>query len=397
MSAPPTHIDPFDKIKIGLVLLLAMALPMFILYATGVLSPYLIKALQVQESDLSYIVMVSFGLASILSLFAGNAVDYFGLRASYVLHFITIAISFFIISISDSLWTIIGAISIVGLSQALANPLTNKLIALRIPDSSKAMMVGMKQSGVQLSALLAGFTLPFIANNWGWRVSFLAVVPIAIVMAILSWKVSPNKPLVRKSSQQYIPNRKLALLMLTQGGIGAVLSAYITYIPSFAISLSLSPEQAGLLITLFGITGMSSRIIMTPIASSFDNQAMFIVGMIGFAILAIFITMKSNIEASWPIYIGVIGIGLSIVATNAIAMGMVVKDSRFGPIAYASGMISAAFFAGIAVGSSIFGMIISFFESFSSGWIFTILILLISGSSCLILANQHSLTQQEAV
>ncbi|WP_444904000.1 CynX/NimT family MFS transporter [Microbulbifer sp. CnH-101-E] len=397
MSAPPTHIDPFDKIKIGLVLLLAMALPMFILYATGVLSPYLTKALQVQESDLSYIVMVSFGLASILSLFAGNAVDYFGLRASYVLHFITIAISFFIISISDSLWTIIGAISIVGLSQALANPLTNKLIALRIPDSSKAMMVGMKQSGVQLSALLAGFTLPFIANNWGWRVSFLAVVPIAIVMAILSWKVSPNKPLVRKSSQQYIPNRKLALLMLTQGGIGAVLSAYITYIPSFAISLSLSPEQAGLLITLFGITGMSSRIIMTPIASSFDNQAMFIVGMIGFAILAIFITMKSNIEASWPIYIGVIGIGLSIVATNAIAMGMVVKDSRFGPIAYASGMISAAFFAGIAVGSSIFGMIISFFESFTSGWIFTILILLISGGSCLILANQHSLTQQEAV
>ncbi|WP_020405776.1 CynX/NimT family MFS transporter [Hahella ganghwensis] len=399
-SAPTNSTTPMnglEKVNIGLVLVLAMALPMLILYATGALGPYLIEALQINKTDLSYFVMASFGLASVLSLFAGKIVDSLGLRSSFALHFLAIAASFLLISMADSLTAMIGAVAIVGLSQAIANPVTNQLIALRIPASSKPKMVGLKQSGVQLSALFAGFALPAIAIHWDWRAAFGVIVPIAMTMAVLGWKIAPKKAAGSKPSNLRPPNVPLTLLMLTQGGIGAVLSAYITYVPSFATSLSFPPEQAALLITLFGITGMASRIIMTPIAASFDNQAMFIVGLTGFAIIAIMITMRASHSDGWPLYFGVTGIGLSIVATNAIAMGMVIKDQRFGPVAYASGMVSAAFFGGLATGSAAFGQIISFFGDFSSGWVFTIMVLAFSGTFCFLLASQHQqLTQQEA-
>lgn len=392
-TSPP--ISRAEKVSVGLVLILAMALPMLILYATGALGPYLIKALQIEEKNLSYFVLASFGFASFLSLFAGRFVDAIGLKNAFALHFLTIAASFTLITLADSLFAIVGAVAIVGLSQATANPVTNQLIALRVPVASKPKMVGIKQSGVQLSALFAGFALPVIASYWNWRAAFGVIVPIALLMAYLGWMVAPEKSLTNNSPSMGRPNLQLVLLMLTQGGIGATLSAYITYVPSFATSLSLTPSKAALLITLFGITGMISRIVITPFAGKFDNQALFIVGLTGIAIVAIIITMSAGSSEYWPLYLGVSGIGLSIVATNAIAMGMVINDTRFGPVAYASGMVSAAFFAGLASGSLLFGEVISYYGSFSSGWLFTIFVLVISGVVCSLLAAQYHPSRQE--
>ena len=49
--------------------------------------------------------------------------------------------------------------------------------------------------------------------------------------------------------------------------------------------------------------------------------------------------------------------GLSAVATNAIAMSMLIRDSAFGLVTAASSYVSFAFFSGFAFGPPLFGLL----------------------------------------
>lgn len=60
--------------------------------------------------------------------------------------------------------------------------------------------------------------------------------------------------------------------------------------------------------------------------------------------------------------------GLSAVATNAIAMSMLIRDSAFGLVTTASSYVSFAFFSGFALGPPLFGLLSSQSGSSSLGW-----------------------------
>ncbi len=71
-----------------------MALPMLVLYATSTLGLTLSKALVFPPAWLGYVVMSSFGLASVLSLLAGQIVNRIGSRLGLISLFIIIALAF---------------------------------------------------------------------------------------------------------------------------------------------------------------------------------------------------------------------------------------------------------------------------------------------------------------
>ncbi len=385
-SPAPRPVKGLAMSATGTVLLLAMALPMLILYATGSLGAYVSADLGVAVESLGYLVLASFGLAALLSLFAGSIVDRLGLRVSFALHFFAVALSFLLISRADSLPLLAASVAICGLSQATANPVTNQLIALRIPPAKRAGMVGLKQSGVQLAALFAGLVLPVIASGWGWRAAFLSLVPAALLGALAAAALAPPRVAHRARLSLAPPNRPLVLLMLAQGCIGAVLSAYVTAVPAFGISLGLGPREAAQLVALFGVTGMLSRIALTPIAARFDNQALCLLALVAVAIAAVCVTASAAADHLWLLYTGVAGIGLSIVASNAIAMGMLVKGPEFGSVTQASGMVSAAFFSGLACGSLLFGQLAAN-AGYLSGWLGLVVLLVLSGLLCGLLAE----------
>ena len=77
---------------------------------------------------------------------------------------------------------------------------------------------------------------------------------------------------------------------------------------------------------------------------------------------------------------------LTAVATNAIAMGMLLRDPAFGTITTASGLLSAAFFAGFALGPPAYGTISSSADGFAGGWSALIGVLLLGCMLALVLA-----------
>jgi len=91
------------------ILLLAMALPMLVLYAVSTLGPLLSRDLAFEPALLGYLVMSSFGLAAILSLWAGAIVDYLGSRYALMTLFCAIALAFALIAAVKSFYGLVMA------------------------------------------------------------------------------------------------------------------------------------------------------------------------------------------------------------------------------------------------------------------------------------------------
>lgn len=351
------------------VLVFAMALPMLVLYAISTLGPLLTRDLHFKPALLGYLVMSSFGLAAVLSLWAGAFVDRIGSRYALMVLFSAIALAFTLIATVENFYGLVVATAICGIAQALANPVTNLLIAQQVPPEKKAKIVGLKQSGVQLAALFAGLILPAIAFQYDWRVAFGMIVPVAALFGITTPFVTPKKR--ARTGKVFIfspPNSLLLRLMGVQFCVGISLSAFVTFLPTFANQQGMPLSLAGTLIAVFGVMGMFSRIMLTPMGAKLKDESLLLLVLIAIAACAMAVTMQASPESHWRLWAGAVGMGLTAVGTNAIAMSMLIRDPAFGTVTTASGFISVTFFGGFALGPPLYGVMSNYSGGLLLGW-----------------------------
>lgn len=371
-----------------LVMIFAMALPMLVLYAFSTLGPLLSEDLNFDIPMLGYLIMSSFGIAAILSLWSGVAVDFFGTRNMLLALFAAVAIAFTIIASAQSFYGLVVAAAICGVAQALANPVTNLLITQQVTQSNKAKVVGIKQSGVQLAALFAGLVLPGIALLYGWREAFGTIVFVAILFCIVTFFVTPKEHTrTNRGIWHALPNKLLRWLMSIQFCMGISLSAFVTFLPAFAIQQGMTLSKADTLIAVFGVMGMLSRIVLTPMGARLKDESHLLFALAVFAACAIAFTMHADSNSHEWLWLGAACVGLSAVGTNAIAMSMVIRDSAFGPVTTASSFISVAFFGGFALGPPLYAILVDYSGSFLPGWKMLVCILVLACILSLVLAT----------
>lgn len=365
MTPPPAG----RELGIRTLLVLAMAMPMLLLYAISALGPQLVRDLAIAPESLGYFTVGSFGVAAILSLRVGALVSRVGVRYGLAMLFASVALTFAMMASLPGFYSLLLATALLGLAQALANPVTNLLIAQRVAPQHKAFVVGLKQSGVQLAALFAGAVLPSCALQLGWRGAFALVVPLALMLSLLALRQTgqPSAKNAAKATATTL-NPRLGLLMAVQCCVGIALSAFITYLPLYAVSLGMAQSEAGLLVALFGAMGMVSRLVMTPLGARLREEAFLLAGLLLVSGISIAVALQADAASSALLWLAVTGVGLTAVATNAIAMSMLIRDGAFGSVASTSGMVSAAFFAGFAVGPASIGELARRSGSLGSAW-----------------------------
>lgn len=371
MSITPAKSPPSTMVAcmLQIVLVFAMTLPMLILYATSTLGPLMSLDLHFEPPLLGYLIMSSFGLAAVLSLCAGAIVDYMGSRHALLVLFYAIAAAFMLIATAETFVSLVTAAAICGIAQALANPVTNLLIAQRIQPEKKARVVGLKQSGVQLAALFAGLVLPAIAFQYGWRTAFGSIVPVTILFGITVFFIIPRQyTRTHKALTFSRPNPLLLWLMGIQFCVAVSLSAFVTFLPTFATQQGMPLFWADMLIAVFGVMGMTSRILLTPMSAKLKDESVLLFALIAIAAGAMAITMQADAENHWQLWAGAIGMGLSAVGTNAIAMSMLVRDSAFGPVATTSSFVSFTFFGGFALGPPLYAALSQYSGSLLLSW-----------------------------
>ena len=348
---------------LALLLMLAMTLPMLVLYSLSALAPELMQTLQLKPSQFGMLISASFAVAALLSPWAGTVVQSLGARRSLFALFICVACGFILLASQTAWSSLLLALVCCGIAQALCNPATNLMIAQEVPAASKPGMVGFKQAGVQVAALLAGLILTPIAHAWGWQSMFMALLPLCLVLAVLAWRwpvganATPPSKLTKPSLRPSKPNLALLLLMLVQIICGLVLACFVSFLPQFARQLSMNAQHAAHLLALFGGAGLCARLILTPLAAKWREEAWLLGLLLCIAGLGILSLDFASTSQHWPFFIAAILLGCTAVPANSIAMSMLLRDAAFGTPAQASAWLSCGFFSGFAIGPALFAQI----------------------------------------
>ncbi|WP_030128824.1 CynX/NimT family MFS transporter [Pseudomonas sp. QTF5] len=383
------------------VLTAAMALPMLIFYAVGTLGPLIVADLGVPTHWLGWLITSAFGFAALLSLWAGPLVNWVGTRRAMAMLFWSTVGAYGLLASLPGFVGVVLALAACGIAQALANPVTNLLIAERVEPRHKAAVVGLKQSGVQVSALFAGLLLPTLAVTFGWRMALASLLIPALVLAFLGPRVAPRehkgKPLSLAVAR---PNGRLALLMSVQLCVGIVLSSFVTFLGVFAAGQGMPAALIGGLIAGFGVMGIVARIFLTPLGARMADESWLLLVLLLLSSVALWLTSLAAPGSHWPLWAGALGMGLTAVATNAIAMSMVLRDPGFGSPAPAAGLLSVGFFGGFALGPPLFGLVQNGPRGFAYAWLALIGVLLVGCLLSLLLSRvrlRHKSTAGVAV
>jgi MFS family permease len=76
----------------------------------------------------------------------------------------------------------LGAV-LIGLGQGIETPPSSQLLGHHVPVARRPLFFSLKQSGVQVGAVLASLALPAIALAWGWRTALMAVALVLVAVA----------------------------------------------------------------------------------------------------------------------------------------------------------------------------------------------------------------------
>ncbi|MEU6329759.1 MFS transporter [Streptomyces sp. NPDC047049] len=353
-----------------LLLTSAMAFSMMQLFLIGALGPRLLGELGISRTVLGLTTTAGFGAAALLSPAAGRLVDRVGPRRCLVALLLLAAVSLALIGAAPGTAVLLPAVALGGLPQALANPATNKLILARVPAEQRGGVTGLKQSGVQFGAFVAGLPLSLLAAGVGWRGAVWTAAGAAALAAVWAALVLPPDaaaaaPRSRPSRPVRGLTRQLAVFSLL---LGCGIASVNTYLALFGSQrLGLSPATAAALVAVLGVAGIGGRMGWSRVAGRPGRAealpALLAAGAVGAALL-----LAVAVLAPLLVWVAAIAVGSFAVSANAVSMVLVLQRAAPGRAGQDSALVSAGFFAGFAVGPPLFGALVSA-TGYGPGWL----------------------------
>jgi predicted MFS family arabinose efflux permease len=270
LVAEPVSTERFGdrrrRLLLAAVLAIAMSATSFPGFAFGALGPFLVDDFDLSRSSLGLLTTLFFAVGGILSLVAGPMVDRFGGRTVMLGAFGVIAITILAIASSPSYPLLLVSAAFGGASIAAANPTTNKLVAVHVPPGQRGVIMGFKQSGVQIGAFAAGAVLAPLAAWLGWRVALLlsAIVPLMGALGTLVVVPPDSSASSSHSRDEQRAPMDNAVWWLTAYAflMGSGVSAVTAYLPLYAVErLDFSFQTAGATAAVIGLVGIAGRIV----------------------------------------------------------------------------------------------------------------------------------------
>lgn len=327
-------------------------------FVFGTLGPFVVTEFDLSRAQFGGLTTVLFAVAAVLSPSMGQATDRFSARLTYGTVFVVSAVALAGIAVSPSYLILITFSGLGGVGQALVNPLSNRLVADYVPVHRRGLILGIKQSGVQMSAVVAGLSLPVLAVLIGWR----AAVGAVAVAAAAGWAASavrlPSGSPSHGAGHEARPggaDRIVVLLGTYAFLMGCVTAAVSAYLPLYAHEvLGLSAGVAGVLVAAIGVVGITSRIIVGHLADRIGGFASLLNGMSVIGAVAVALIVLAQPLGSGLIWLAAFVFGWS-VAWNAVAMIAVVMLRGTNRTGRASGYVLTGFFAGFIIAPVAFG------------------------------------------
>jgi predicted MFS family arabinose efflux permease len=342
-------------------------------FAFGALGPFLVDDFDLSRSSLGLLTTLLFAVGGILSLVAGPMVDHFGGRTVMLGAFGIIGITILAMAGSPSYSLLLVSASFGGASIAAANPTTNKLVAVHVPPGQRGVIMGFKQSGVQIGAFAAGAVLAPLAAWLGWRVALLLAATVPLLGALGTLVVVPadrvGEPSSQSKSEKQAPMDK-AVWWLTAYAflMGSGVSAVTAYLPLYAVErLDFSIQAAGAVAALIGLVGIAGRIVWGFISERRSGFAWPLLMMAAGAVASVLLMMAAEENAAL-VWLGALLMGATAVTWNAVGMLAVIAMTGPAAAGRASGYVLFGFYGGFVISPLLFGTIVDNTERYDVAW-----------------------------
>ncbi len=343
----------------------AGVLPVFLAGAVGV---QLRADLHFGTQGLGLITAVFFGTASLTSAINGRLAERIGAVPAMRVGAILAATSLGTVAIAArSLSSLLAALVIGGLANALVQPATNLFLAQRVPTTRLGLAFGVKQSAIPAATLLGGLAVPAFALTVGWRWAFAVGAVGAVLVAVLIPKGPrrSGRPRSRGRGDDDVGLRPLLLLGIGAGlgaGAAGTLGAFLV---SSAVSAGFAEGAAGLLASLCSGVGLVTRLVSGARADRRGGRhlstvaVMMATGSLGYLAIA---TDIPAVMAPGAVVAFALGWGWPGLFNLA-----VVKNNAGSPGA-ATGITQTGTYLGAVVGPLLFGVAVDA-GSYSLAWL----------------------------
>lgn len=387
------------------VLLGAVAAGPILLYGLSATSDSIIAELGISEGHFGLLATACFGAAAIGNATMGRLADRHSDLSLMAFIFILSTLALLLVAVPDGFWMLLVAAALAGIAQSFPNGVTNRILLERVPTAKRIGWVGIKQSGVQVSQLVASLAFPVLAIGLGWRGAALAVAIIPLVLLLMTWQslrttpllpapstdtpaeaadrtanaqsatgsadtADPPEPTVAPTPRVKHPGVVWALAAFgLLNGIGV--QATNVYMPLFAVrELDFSLVLGGATAALSGIVGVIGRVSwarrMAKGASG--PHLLLALALIALAGAALFFTADVT-GISTLMWLAVALHGISALGVSVVLMSALMRVIPASSMVSASGMVTAGMFFGFALGPLGMGLLVGSAGGFSLGWI----------------------------
>ena len=360
-----------DRAVLSTILLTTMGVATFTALSLGLLAPVFIEDLGISRSDVGVVFSVNTIGAAVLSPVVGRYTDRLGGRIALLSVVGAAAASFVLYGIAWSLGVLLVGSLFGAVAQAGANPSTNKLIADELPAGSQGVVVGIKQSGVQLFIFLGGIVVPSIVIWWGRGAAYLILAGVAILTAVAALAVvSASDEPTDSPSVEAAPQLPPDIWWISVYGflLGFAGSATVLYALFIVEQLERSLVVAGYVIAVGGFLGIPGRIIWARHA---ERSGEFRKPLLTIALISVGASASLMVANSGPWWFVVVAAILTAVGSSSWnSVGMLGLIVIAGPAAAgrASGVVLFGFLLGLGAGPPLFGRMVDATGSYMGVW-----------------------------
>lgn len=367
--------------------MVAILVGTFTQFALGALGPFLAVDLELSRAQLGMITTVMFVAGGLLSPVAGSLSDRVGGRPLVLALLAAAGCSWVAMASTRSLAGVVLAVLPAGWALAVSNPATNQLVLQHAAYRQRGLLVGFKQAGGSLAALMAGLGLPPLAAALGWRAALLICAVLGGLALVAAAVFLPRARMAASApsadpTQSHVAGWRgeVAWLAAYALAMGLALAPTFAYLPLFALEeVGLSPVQAGRSLSVMAVVSIPALILwgrLVDVTGPFRALGLIAVLAAG----AQWLVLAAGPERSWLLWAGAAGLGASSIAWFAVGMAMIVRRVAPGSVGAASAFVFVAYYAGVILSPIPFGLAVDVRGDYRASWLAVLAVYLVAGA-----------------